>query len=95
MKEEVEDKYNGLVLAFDPFDPRYEARKYSPQSKKEIDLNSIESMSAHEKRKNRKKKKFFEIEQKIQNVLKSKTNKMIVDFNCEESASIKLFPIKK
>ena len=59
MKEEVEDKYNGLVLAFDPFDPRYEARKYSPQSKKEIDLDSIESMSAHEKRKNREKKEVF------------------------------------
>ena len=47
------------------------------------------------KEKTGKKKKFFEIEQKIQNVLKSKTNKMIVDFNCEESASIKLFAIKK
>ena len=59
MKEEVEDKYNGLVLAFDPFDPRYKARKYSLQSKKEIDLDSIESMSAHEKRKNREKKEVF------------------------------------
>ena len=57
MKEEVEDKYNDLILVLDPFDPTYEARKYYLQSKKEIDLDSTESMSAHKK--NRNKKKFF------------------------------------
>ena len=57
MKEEVEDKYNDLILVLDSFDPTYEARKYSLQSKKEIDLDSIESMPAHKK--NRNKKKFF------------------------------------
>ena len=50
MKEEVEDKYNGLILALDPLDPTYEARKYSLQSKKEIDLVSVESMSPHKKK---------------------------------------------
>ena len=58
MKEEVKDKYNGLILALDPFDLTYEAGKYFLQSKKEIDLDSIESISAHTQ-KNRKKKKFF------------------------------------
>ena len=42
-----------------------------------------------------KKRSFFEINQKIQNVLKSKTTKMIVDSHCEESASFKLFAIKR
>ena len=55
MKEEFEDKYNGLILALDPF-TTHEARKYSLQSKKEIDPVSIESMSAHKKQ---DKKKFF------------------------------------
>ena len=49
MKEEVEDKYNGLIFELEPFDPTFEARKYFLQSKKEIDLDSIESMSAHKK----------------------------------------------
>ena len=51
MKEEVEDKYNGLILALDPLDPTYEARKYSRQSKKEIYMVSVESMSAHKQTK--------------------------------------------
>ena len=54
MKEEVEDKYNGLILALDPLDPTYEGRKYSRQSKKEIYMVSVESMSAH-----KQTKKFF------------------------------------
>ena len=29
MKEEVGDRYNGLILALDPSGPTYEARKYS------------------------------------------------------------------
>lgn len=49
MKEEVEDKCSGLILALDKFDPTYQARKYFLQSKKEINLDSIESMSAHKK----------------------------------------------
>ena len=36
---------------------------------------------------------FFEIEEKIENVLKSRTTKMLVDFCTEESASIKSFAI--
>ena len=94
MKEEVKDKYNGLILALDPFDLTYEAEKYFLQSKKEIDLDSIESISAHTQ-KTGKKRSFFKIEKKIQNVLKSKTTNMIVDFSCAESASIKSFAIKK
>ena len=95
MKEEVKDKYNGLILALDPFDLTYEAGKYFLQSKKEIDLDSIESISAHTKKKTGKKRSFFKIEKKIQNVLKSKTTNIIVDFNCAESGSIKSFAIKK
>ena len=50
-------------------------------------------MAAHKKLIG-KKRTFYEIEQKIDNVLKSKTTKVIVDFCAEESASIKSFAIK-
>ena len=51
-------------------------------------------MAVHKKRIG-KKKTFYEIEQKIDNVINRKTTKMIVDFCAEESASFKFFAIKK
>ena len=50
-------------------------------------------MTAHGKRIG-KKITFYDIEQKVGNVLKTKTTKMIVDFFAEESGCIKSFPIK-
>ena len=41
MREEVNEKYDHLILALDENDPTYEARKYSLQTRKEVDLNSI------------------------------------------------------
>ena len=46
-------------------------------------------------RKKVKKKTFYEIEKKVENTLKSKTTKMIVDFSSQQSASIKPVAIKK
>ena len=46
------------------------------------------------KRKNNKKCKFLNIDQKIENSTKSKTKKMLIDFNCLESASIQSFAVK-
>ena len=94
LKEKVEEKYNKLFLALDRKDRTYEARKYSLKNRKEEDLDSINSMNEH-KKKIGKKRAFFDIEEKIENVLKSKTTKMLVDFWAEESASIKSFTIKK
>ena len=87
MREEVNEKYDHLILALDENDPTYEARKDSLQTRKEVDLDSI-------KRK-LKKRAFYDIEQKVENVLKSKTAKMIVDFCAEESASVESFAIKR
>ena len=61
-----------------------------------LGLHIKKNKNKKQKKQNKTEKKgYFEIEQKIQNVLKSKTTKKIVDFNCEESASIKSFAIKK
>ena len=50
IREEVNEKYDRLILAIDVNDPTYEARKYSLESRKEIDLDSINSLSAHKKK---------------------------------------------
>ena len=47
------------------------------------------------KRRQGKKKAFYEIDQKIDNAAKLRTNKMIVDFRAEEAASIKSFAVKE
>ena len=63
MTQEVNEKYDRLILDLDKTDLSYEARKCSLQSRKEKDLDSINSMAAHKKRIG-KKRTFYEIEQK-------------------------------
>lgn len=58
MREEINQKYNGLILGLDKNDPTYEARKESYQSKREEDLHSIDSLEARLKKKNGKKGDF-------------------------------------
>ena len=55
MREEINQKYNGLILGLDKNDPTYEARKESYQSKREEDLDSIDSLEARLKKKTEKK----------------------------------------
>ena len=95
LEEEVEEKFNKLFLVLDPKDSTYEARKYSLKNSKEEDLDSINSMNEHTKKKVGKRRIFFEIEEKTENVLKSRTTKMLVEFCAEESASIYLIAIKE
>ena len=64
MTQEVNEKYDRLILDLDKADQTYEARKYSFESRKEKDLDSINLMAAHKKRKS-KKRIFCEIEEKI------------------------------
>ena len=54
MKEEVNEKYNQLILALNKNNPTYEARKYSLKSTRDVDLDSINSMSAHQKKSEKK-----------------------------------------
>ena len=61
MKEEVDEKYNQLVLALDKNNPTYEARKYSLESMREVDLDSTNSISAL-RLKTGKKRSFYKVE---------------------------------
>ena len=57
MREEINQKYNGLILGLDKNDPTYEARKEQYQSKREEDLDSIDSLEARFKKKKKTEKK--------------------------------------
>ena len=54
MKEEVNEKYNQLILALNKNNPTYEARKYYLKSTRDVDLASINSMYAHQKKSEKK-----------------------------------------
>ena len=51
-------------------------------------------MNEH-KKKIGKKRTYNDIKDKIENVLKLRTTRILIDFSVEESASIKSFAIKK
>ena len=64
VKEELNEKYNQLILTLDKNDPIYEVRKYSLERRREVDLDSINSMSVHRK-KIGKKKLFMKLKKKL------------------------------
>ena len=70
------------------------SRKYSYEIQREKDIDSIKTMEEHKKR-ICKSSVFHEINDKIDQVSKSRTTKMIVDFCAEEAASIKSFGVKE
>ena len=94
MREEIIQKYNGLILRLDKNDPVYEAKKELHQNKREEDLDSIDSLEAKLKI-NGKKRMFHDIDAKIDEAVNSNKTKMIFEFNCQESASIKSFAVKQ
>ena len=54
-KEEVNKKCNQSILALDKNDPKYEAKKYSLESSRDVDLDSVNSISAHRKKSGKKR----------------------------------------
>ena len=55
IKEEIEQTFNNRLLALDPNDPTFEARKYSINMKRAKSLDSLESMVFHKKKYNQKR----------------------------------------
>ena len=94
MKQEVNEKYDMLILKLDKSDPTYLSRKYSYDSQREKDLDSIKTMEEYKKRTGQKRE-FRDIADKIDQVSKLRTMKMMVDFCAEEAVSIKSFGVKK
>ena len=94
MKHEIDQKYNNLILSLDKNDPTYEASKGWYQGIKEEDLDSIQSLEARLKKK-REKRKFLDIDVKIEEAVNSDRTKMVLEFNCQESVPIKSFAVKQ
>ena len=84
MTQEVSEKYDRLILDRETF--------FTNQKRKRFRFYKLNGCA---QKTYRRKITFYEIKQKIDNVLKSKTTIMTVDFCAEESASIKSFAIKK
>ena len=94
MMEEVNKKFDKLIFELNKSDQTYLVRKYYFESKREEDLNSIKTM---EEKKTLwwKKKNEDNIEDKINQVYKSRTTKMLVDFCNVDSVSSKSFALKE
>ena len=94
MREEINEKFDRLTQILDKDDPTYETRKYSYDQQKESDLDAVKSMEDRRKRSD-KKKAFHSIDDKIDQLSKSRTTKTIVDFCVEDSIIIKFFAVKE
>ena len=94
MREEINERFDGLTLILNKDDPGYEARKNSYELQRESDLDAINSMEDRRKRAE-EKRSFYNVDDKIDHVAKSKTTKMILHFCVDESVSIKSFAAKE
>ena len=92
MKEEIIQTYPGKIFALDKNDPTYETRKEYFENKMDKELHAVESF---EKNKNKRKRKFKDIDKKIAESLDPRKTKMVVKFTDHESAFIKSFAVKK
>ena len=79
MTEEINEKFDRLLLGLDKNDTTYLTRKYYLDSQREQDLDSIKTMEEKKKRSGAGRA-FHDIGEKIDHVSKSRTTKMIVDF---------------
>ena len=93
MREDINKKFDRLTLILNKSDPWYEVRKESYELQKESDLNAVNNMEDRRKRTG-KKTVFYNIDDKIDHVAKSKITKIILDFCVDESVSIKSFAVK-
>ena len=92
MKEEIIQTFWGKIFSLDKNDSAYEARKKYFENKMEEELDTVESFA---KNKNKRKRKFKNIDEKIAESLDPRKTKMIIKFNDHEAASIKSIAVKK
>ena len=92
LRQEINQTYEAKIFNVSKEDPTYEARKKYLERKKEEDLDAV---SIFEKSKKIKKRKLKTIEEKILECSNLRKTKMTMEFNNDESASIKPFAVKK
>ena len=84
MREEINQKYNALILRLNKNKSTCQARKEYFENKMEGDLDVIDSLEQSQKM-NRQKRKFYGRDSKIQETVNSKRRKMILEFNNQEA----------
>ena len=92
MKEEIIQTFQEKIRSLNKNDPCYNTRKEYYENKMEEELDAVDSF---EKSKNKRKRKFQNIDEKIEDCLDPTKTKMIIEFNNRESASIKSFAVKE
>ena len=92
MKEEIIQTFQVRIFALDKNDLIYEARKEYFENKMDDELDSVESFV---KLRNKTKRKFKDIGEKIAESLDARKTKMVLEFNDHEAASIKSIAVKK
>ena len=92
MKEEIIQTFQGKIFALDKNNLTYKAKKEYFEDKMDEQHDAAESF---EKSKNRRKRKFKDIDAKTEECQDPRKTKMVVEFNDHKSASIKSFAAKK
>ena len=94
MRKEITQDRTTKIMSLNKNDPTYQARQEYFENKMEEDLDAVDSFEQNLKM-GRKKRKFQDINSKIEKAVSCKKNKMILEFHSQESAFIKSFALKK
>ena len=86
MREEIEQTFIEKLLTLDPNDLTFEARKYWVNIERAENLDALQKNQKHI---------FFNIDQIMENSLKSKATKALIDFDYLDSVLIQSVTIKK
>ena len=92
MKKEIIQTFQRKIFALNKNDLTYEARKEYLENKMEEKLDSVDSFV---KGKNKRKRKFENVDEKIAEFLDFRKVKMVIEFNNHEAVSIKSIAVKK
>ena len=92
VKEEIIQNFQNKIFNLNINYPAYEARKEYYENKMEEELDSVEPFA---KSKNKRKRKFKNVDEKIEESLDPRKTKMVVEFNNYEAPFIKSIAVKK
>ena len=92
MKEKIIQNFQNKIFNLNKNDPAHKPRKEYYENKMEEELDLVESFA---KSKNKWKRKFKNIDEKIEGFLDPRKTKMVIEFNNYEAASIKSIAVKK
>ena len=93
MKEEIIQTFRGKISSLDKNDSTYEAGKKYFENKMDEELDAVESFA---KNKNKRKRKFKNIDEKIaESIDPGKKKKKVIKFSDHEAASVKCVAVKK